>query len=72
MVPSLRCCAIFPGMAQDPKLLDADYWRSRAEEARAMAASMNDPNSKRVLIGIAEGYDRLAEMAERAAAYPTR
>ena len=35
-------------------------WRARAAEARALAAQLQDPASKRMMIGIAETYDRLA------------
>ncbi|HJT07065.1 MAG TPA: hypothetical protein VJ747_09075 [Stellaceae bacterium] len=43
---------------------DPEHWRSRAEEARATADQMHDLDSKRVMLGIAEGYDELAARAE--------
>ena len=43
---------------------DPEHWRSRAEEARATADQMRDFDSKRVMLGIAEGYDELAARAE--------
>jgi hypothetical protein len=47
-----------------PPPLGADYWRERAEEARAQASEMQDPTAKRTLLEIARSYDRLAEQAE--------
>ena len=43
---------------------DPEYWRSRAEEARAQADQMRDPDAKRTLLNIAKNYDQLAEQAE--------
>jgi hypothetical protein len=42
---------------------DAGHWWSRAEETRTIAELMNDPEAKRIMFDIAEGYDRLAERA---------
>jgi hypothetical protein len=42
---------------------DAEHWWSRAEETRTIAELMNDPESRRIMFDIAEGYDRLAERA---------
>jgi len=47
-------------------LWDHTHWRERAEQARAMAERMDDPESLRIILGIAESYDRLADRAERA------
>lgn len=41
-----------------------DYWRERAEEARAQASEMRDPGSRRTMLEIAENYEQLAEQAE--------
>jgi hypothetical protein len=38
------------------------HWRDRAAEARIRAAQMPEPEAKHVLLNIAEGYDRLAEL----------
>jgi hypothetical protein len=46
-------------LTDDPK-----YLRDRAHEARIRAGELNDPEAKRQMLGIARGYDRLAERAE--------
>lgn len=48
-----------------PDRLGAEYWRDRAEEARAQASEMRDPDARRTLVEIAQNYDQLAEQAER-------
>ena len=53
--------------ARDPMttgLTDPKHWRDRAHEARIRAGELNDPEAKRQMLGIARGYDRLAERAE--------
>ena len=48
-----------------PTYLDnPDFWRARAEEARAQAEQMRDHDAKRALLGIADVYERLAKGAE--------
>ena len=47
------------GLTDDPK-----HWRNRAHEARIRAGELNDPEAKRQMLGVARGYDRLAERAE--------
>ena len=42
---------------------DAEHWLSRAEETRTIAEIMTDPEARRIMFDIAEGYDRLAERA---------
>jgi hypothetical protein len=56
------------GLTDDP-----EHWRDRAHEARTRAGQLNDPEAKRQMLGIARGYDRLAERAQerlRAASPP--
>jgi hypothetical protein len=40
---------------------DVEHWWSRAEETRTIAEIMTDPEARRIMFDIAEGYDRLAE-----------
>jgi hypothetical protein len=42
---------------------DIEHWWSRAEETRTIAEIMTDPEARRIMFDIAEGYDRLAERA---------
>ena len=51
-------------MSQDP-LRDASYWWSRAEEARTIAEMMRAVHPKNIMLSIAEGYERLAKIAEQ-------
>ena len=66
---SLRCrTAIWFGNSVDrpfmPLFNNVRHWRERAEEARAVAGQLNNPEAKRVMLGIAEGYERMAKLAE--------
>jgi hypothetical protein len=40
------------------------YWRARAEEARAVAEQMDDADSKRKMLRIAQDYKELARRGE--------
>ena len=40
-------------------------WLDRAERARAKALRATDPRSKRRMLGIADSYERLAELLEQ-------
>ena len=44
--------------------MDTQYWLARAEEARAQASEMRDPDAKRTVLEIAENYQQLAEQAD--------
>ena len=46
---------------------DADYWRQRAEEARALAETMKLPAARHEIEQIAAAYGKLSESAERTA-----
>ena len=39
------------------------HWIYRAAEAEGLADTMSDPEAKRLMFGIAAGYERLAEHA---------
>jgi hypothetical protein len=41
------------------------YWRARAEEARARADAMTDQQNRETLLRIAQDYDLLARRAEQ-------
>jgi hypothetical protein len=49
-----------PPEASDP----VARWRGLAEEARAAADQMTDPEARVILLTIAQGYERLAQRAE--------
>ena len=42
----------------------AKHWRDRAEETRAVAEQLDDPEARRIMLEIAAGYERLAERAQ--------
>ena len=46
-------------------LNDPEHWRSRAEEARAIAKQMIDPGAIATMQHVAELYEDLAQKAER-------
>jgi hypothetical protein len=46
------------------RLNDPEYWCRRAEEARAIADQMIDPDTFAIMVRVAEQYDNLAERAE--------
>jgi hypothetical protein len=45
-------------------LNNAEHWRDRAEEARTHAEQLTDPEAKRMMLSIAESYEKLAQRAE--------
>jgi hypothetical protein len=51
--------------SMDRKLVDdSDYWRNRAEEARAVGVQMMDAHTRAVMFSIAQDYEKLARRAE--------
>lgn len=40
-----------------------EYWRKRAEEARTLAEQMRDPQTKALMLGVAESYEKIAKWA---------
>ena len=49
---------------------DPTHWRSRAEEARAIAEEMTDLEARAAMLRIADGYDRLATRRGQIVNYP--
>ena len=46
---------------------DPQHWLDRAEEMRRLAEEMGDPETRRMMISVAEGYDKLARRAQERA-----
>jgi hypothetical protein len=44
---------------------DPPYWQQRADEARQLAEDLRDEEARKQMINVAEGYERLAMMAEQ-------
>jgi hypothetical protein len=42
---------------------DAQHWRDRAADARALAAQIDDLVAKQAMLTIAESYERIADRA---------
>ena len=47
-----------------PNIESLDYWRQRAEEARTFSEQMRDSQTKALMLGIAETYERIAKAYE--------
>ena len=47
------------------KLDNPEYWRFRAEEARAIADDMKHDDPKAMVLRIAEDYERIAKFFEQ-------
>jgi hypothetical protein len=52
-------------VVSDSILDNPEHWQERAEEARSIAQQLSDPDSKRMMLRIAQDYDRLAAHARR-------
>jgi hypothetical protein len=46
---------------------DAEYWRKRAIETRALAENMLDTHTKLLMLGIADSYEEIAKSYEKVA-----
>jgi len=52
----------------NPHILDdPQHWLDRAEEMRRLAEDMREPETRRMMLSIAEGYDKLAKRAKERA-----
>ena len=52
-------------MPDVPHLKDPEHWRRRAEESRVLAEQMRDETSKKIMLGIANDYEKLATRAAK-------
>jgi hypothetical protein len=43
---------------------DPEFWQKRAEEAWSLAEQMTDAHTKAVMVGIAQGYEKIIAWAE--------
>lgn len=44
---------------------DPQHWRTRADEARAMADQITDAKAKRAMLDVANKYEQIAERLEQ-------
>ncbi len=47
-----------------------NYWQTRAHEVRVSAARAPDDRTRSIMLGFAEGYERLAKQVEKPDAPP--
>jgi hypothetical protein len=50
-------------MAASPLQDDSKHWRQLAQDTRATADQLDDPDAKQAMLEIAEGYEQLAQLA---------
>jgi hypothetical protein len=50
---------------------DAKHWRDRATEMRLLSDEIKDPHAQRMMLKLANDYDKLADRAEDRAARDT-
>lgn len=43
---------------------DANHWRDRAAEMRVLSGEVNDPQAQRMMLKLANDYEKLADRAE--------
>jgi hypothetical protein len=55
------------GYLNDPK-----QWRLRATEARVHVGKITDPEAKRIMLEIVDGYEELARRAEKGLVWDER
>ena len=54
-----------PPMPRSSLKDDPKHWRQLAEDARAAADRVDDPDAKKTMLEIAEAYEQLASIAEK-------
>ena len=47
------------------KLYNVQLWREHAAKARALSRALTDPRTKHQMAAIADGFDRIAELASK-------
>jgi hypothetical protein len=47
-----------------PNIESPEYWRQRADEARTLSEQMRESQTKALMLGIAETYERIAKAYE--------
>ena len=52
-------------MPDAPHFNDPEHWRQRAKEARGLAEQMSDETSRKMMLKIADDYDKLAARAAK-------
>jgi hypothetical protein len=51
-------------------IYDAKHWRDRAAEMRVLSDEIKDPQAQRMMLKLANDYDKLADQAEDRATRP--
>jgi hypothetical protein len=50
--------------SEKPRWDDPAHWRGRGEDMRALAKQTHDPKTQRMMIKLADDYEKLARRAE--------
>ena len=51
---------------------DPGHWRSNAEEMRVVAEDMDDTETRRIINRLADGWDKMADRAQKTCCKPNR
>jgi hypothetical protein len=65
IVPPFCSPRLMEMTVSDSILDNPEHWLERAEEARSIAEQLSDPESRRMMLRIAEDYELLATHARR-------